>query len=296
MVCGGSRLGPPAASPIVMTSFMNPTEVLLSFELQQDGRIVSRLDSGKVVLLDFQDHAFVKPGESWYVTLTEKETYCVARAVRQADAEGVRVVSTPSTPRRKLGEVKRQPFLLHGMYMEPVNVIQKNERVAIFVDGANTDKSMEALGWRLDWKRTLEFFVPDTTFTGASYYTTDYLSNEDDRKAFHDFLSHSGFTVHTKPVVTIRDTETGEIRVKGNVDIELALDMVASSDTFDVAILFSGDNDYKRVLEILRNKGKRVYVVSTRTRLGREIGYIAHKPVWFLEDLKSVLELKEDAA
>lgn len=180
------------------------------------------------------------------------------------------------------------PLKLQGMIIEPDNVVRAGDRVAFFVDAANTDKACSQLGFFLDWKKTLGYFLADGTFVGAYYYTAVYME-DDGPKRFHDALSRSGFTVRVKPVKVIEDVDSGERVIKGNVDIELALEMVAAADKFDVAYLFSGDSDFTRVVEILQGKGKRVFVVSTGRRLSRELGYAADKPTWLIEDFAEQL-------
>ena len=53
---------------------------------------------------------------------------------------------------------------------------------------------------------------------------------------------------------------------------------------YDIAYLFSGDSDFERAVDLLRSRGKRVYVVSARGALSRELAYVAGKPIFFVED------------
>ena len=59
------------------------------------------------------------------------------------------------------------------------------------------------------------------------------------------------------------DPETGKRRIKGNMDMEIALDMLKLAPQIDHAILFSGDGDFCRLLEDVQGMGVRVTVVST---------------------------------
>jgi uncharacterized LabA/DUF88 family protein len=181
------------------------------------------------------------------------------------------------------------PTTLAGMTLEPDNVIRSTDRVGFFVDGANIDNACTHAGFFLDWRKTLGYFVGKGLFGGAYYFSTDYMDDEDAQIRFHDSLAAAGFTVRSKPVKLIKDKITGQERLKGNVDIELALEMIARETTFDVAVLFSGDSDFKRVLEILQSRGKRVFVVSSRNSVSRELIHAADKPVFFMEDFRDLL-------
>jgi uncharacterized protein (TIGR00288 family) len=95
--------------------------------------------------------------------------------------------------------------------------------------------------------------------------------------------------VRRKAVKAIRDQETGERVLKANVDTELILDLVNTADNYDVAFLFSGDSDFERAVDLLRSRGKRVYVVTARPVLSRELSYVADKPIFFVEDFRDDL-------
>lgn len=77
--------------------------------------------------------------------------------------------------------------------------------------------------------------------------------------------------------------------LKANVDTELILDLVNTADNYDVAFLFSGDSDFERAVDWLRSRGKRVYVVTARQVLSRELSYVADKPIFFLDDFREEL-------
>lgn len=87
----------------------------------------------------------------------------------------------------------------------------------------------------------------------------------------------------------IHDQETGERIIKGNLDTEIVLDMMNTVDNFDVAFLFSGDSDFERAVDLLRSRGKRLFVVSARGQISRELAYVADKPIVYLEDHRAEL-------
>lgn len=295
------------------------SEADLLFYDQQDGKRVGFVGT-KCAILDRVERERVGPGERWRVRLVDKGAFYIAFPIARLAA----AVATPAVlpaPRRASSvpvapappppgapglakpaasavpapppaaaraPSRDGPLTLQGMLLEPDNVIKPGERVAFFVDAANTDKSCSALGFFLDWRKTLGYFLADGLFAGAYYFAAAYMDDEGQTK-FHDQLSRSGFTVRVKPVKVIEDIDSGERLIKGNVDIELALEMVAAAEKFDVAYLFSGDSDFTRVVEILQGRGKRVFVVSTRRRLSRELGYAADKPTWLIEDFSEQL-------
>lgn len=298
------------------------SEAELSFHEQLDGKKVAFIGS-KCVILDRELKERVKPGEIWRVRLADKGTFFIGfpeakvgeqpkpgtttlgALVPQLDKRlGSPAASTSATPastatrpaappapqvEKPKARVGDGPTTLAGMTLEPDNVIHDGDRVAFFVDGANTDNACAHAGFFLDWKRALGYFSGQGLFGGAYYFSTDYM-NDADQSKFHDQLAFAGFTVRSKPVKLIKDKITGEEKVKGNVDIELALEMIAREATYDVAVLFSGDSDFKRVIEVLQSRGKRVFVVSSRGSIARELIHAADKPVFFMEDFRELLE------
>jgi uncharacterized LabA/DUF88 family protein len=94
-------------------------------------------------------------------------------------------------------------------------------------------------------------------------------------------------------VKIISDQVTGERLIKGNLDTEIVLDMLNTVGNYDLAFLFSGDSDFERAVDLLRSRGKRVYIVTSRQSLSRELAYVADKPIFFLEDFREELR-RED--
>ncbi len=77
-----------------------------------------------------------------------------------------------------------------------------------------------------------------------------------------DWLDYNGFSMVTKPTKEFTDA-TGRRKVKGNMDIELAVDAMRLADNLDHIVIFSGDGDFRSLVAALQQKGKRVSVVST---------------------------------
>lgn len=138
-----------------------------------------------------------------------------------------------------------------------------HERMALFIDGSNLYSAARGLGFDIDYKRLLEHFRSKGTLIRAFYYTALLEDQEySPLRPLIDWLDYNGYAVVTKPAKEFTDA-TGRRRVKGNMDIELAIDALELSDNLDHLIIFSGDGDFRRLVEALQRKGKRVTVVST---------------------------------
>ena len=148
-------------------------------------------------------------------------------------------------------------------------------RVAIFIDGSNLYHTVRDLGIHIDYKRILEYFSQEGLLLRAFYYTALL----DERTPYWlirltDWLSYNGYVVITKQARTFRRRyvdDSGQshtiTETKGNIDIELAIDMLSLAPYYDTAILFSGDGDFVRLVEAVQRLGVRVVVVSSeRTR------------------------------
>ncbi|MCY4320388.1 MAG: NYN domain-containing protein [Alphaproteobacteria bacterium] len=137
------------------------------------------------------------------------------------------------------------------------------ERTALFIDGANFYAAARALNINIDYKRMLDYFSKRGRLIRAFYYTA--LIEEQDYSPIRplvDWLDYNGFTMVTKPAREFTDT-LGRRKVKGNMDIELAVDAMEMADHLEHVVLFSGDGDFRRLVEALQRRGVRVTVVST---------------------------------
>lgn len=176
-----------------------------------------------------------------------------------------------------------------GAAVDIARLLRPADRVALFIDGANTDGAARAAGYFVDFRKAREFFTGPATFYAAFYYVADFTASDPLQLRFFDFLSHAGYIVRRRPVKVIHDPETGERIIKGNLDTEIVLDMLNTVENYDVAFLFSGDSDFERAVELLRSRGRRLFVVSARGPLSRELAYVADKPIIYLEDVRSAL-------
>lgn len=137
------------------------------------------------------------------------------------------------------------------------------ERVALFIDGANLHAASRALGFDIDYRKLLNYFANRCRLIRAFYYTALLEDQEySPLRPLVDWLDYNGFTMVTKPTKEFTDP-FGRRKIKGNMDVELTIDVMEMAPHLDHVILFSGDGDFRRLVEAVQRKGFRVTVIST---------------------------------
>ena len=142
-------------------------------------------------------------------------------------------------------------------------LIDSNDRIGLFIDGANLHAAAKALDFDIDYKSLLKIFRNKGRLVRAYYYTA-LLEDVDNSpvRSLVNWLEYNGYTLVTKPAKEFLDNE-GRRTIKGNMDIELAVDLMEMTEHLDHIILFSGDGDFRRLVEAVQYKGTYVTVVST---------------------------------
>lgn len=136
-------------------------------------------------------------------------------------------------------------------------------KIALFIDGANLYATAKTLGFDIDYKRLLREFQSRGTLLRAFYYTAVIEDQEySSIRPLIDWLDYNGYTVVTKATKEFVDS-TGRRKVKGNMDIELAVDAMELAEHVDQIVLFSGDGDFRSLVEAVQRRGVRVTVIST---------------------------------
>ena len=137
------------------------------------------------------------------------------------------------------------------------------EKIALFIDGANLYATAKSLGFDIDYKKLLREFQSRGYLVRAFYYTAVIEDQEySSIRPLIDWLDYNGYTVVTKATKEFVD-QTGRRKVKGNMDIELAVDAMEIAGHIDQMVLFSGDGDFRSLVEAVQRRGVRVTVVST---------------------------------
>jgi len=141
--------------------------------------------------------------------------------------------------------------------------MQNSEKIALFIDGANLYATGRTLGFDIDYKRLLKEFQSRGYLLRAFYYTAIIEDQEySSIRPLIDWLDYNGYTVVTKATKEFVD-QSGRRKVKGNMDIELAVDAMEMAEHIDHMVLFSGDGDFRSLVEAVQRRGVRVTVVST---------------------------------
>jgi uncharacterized LabA/DUF88 family protein len=142
-------------------------------------------------------------------------------------------------------------------------MFDEREKIALFIDGANLYAAAKSLGFDIDYRKLLLEFQKKGYLLRAYYYTA--LAEDQEYSSIRpliDWLDYNGYTVVTKPTKEFIDS-TGRRKIKGNMDIELAVNVMEMAESIDHIVLFSGDGDFRSVVEAVQRKGRKVSVVST---------------------------------
>jgi uncharacterized LabA/DUF88 family protein len=135
--------------------------------------------------------------------------------------------------------------------------------IALFIDGANLYATAKTLGFDIDYRRLLQEFQSRGMLLRAFYYTAIIEDQEySSIRPLVDWLDYNGYTVVTKSTKEFIDAN-GRRKLKGNMDVELAVDAMEIAEHIDQMVLFSGDGDFRPLVEAVQRRGVRVTIVST---------------------------------
>lgn len=144
-------------------------------------------------------------------------------------------------------------------------------RFAIFIDGSNIWATARNLGMQVDYAKLLTLLekIVEGELVRAYYYTAIHEDPQRRNKGLHDLLTwleFNGYTVVKKYTKIFIDEETGKEKIKGNMDMEIAvhaMELATCPNPINKIVLFTGDGDFTTLVEALQRKGVRVMVVST---------------------------------
>ena len=161
------------------------------------------------------------------------------------------------------------------------------EKIAVFIDGPNLYAATKALGFDIDYRRLLGEFHGRGTLLRAFYYTT--VSEDQEYSSIRpliDWLDYNGYTVVTKLAKEFVDATTGRRKMRGSMDVELAVNAMELAEHVNQIVLFSGDGNFRSLVEALQRRGVRVTVVST----------LSTQPAMVADDLRRQADVFIDLA
>lgn len=159
----------------------------------------------------------------------------------------------------------------------------------VLIDGSNLYESARASGIRIDYKRLLELLNEDGQLLRAYYFTAlrDKSIESPVRKTV-DWLRHNGYQCVTKQTSEWTDPVTGRLKIKGNVDVDIATYAFINASLVKEIWLFSGDGDFTVMVKELQNRfALKVFIISSMGLVATELRAQADKFI-------CLSELKED--
>jgi uncharacterized LabA/DUF88 family protein len=166
------------------------------------------------------------------------------------------------------------------------------KHLSIFVDGNNMFYAQQKNGWFFDPKRVIEYFTADPTVSLVNAFWYTGLKDPQDQRGFRDALIALGYTVRTKIIKEQYDHISGRYLQKANLDIEIVIDMFNTVNQYNRVVLFSGDGDFERAIELLRSKNTHITVVSTEGMIARELRNVSDRYI-DLNDIRTHIQKQQ---
>jgi uncharacterized LabA/DUF88 family protein len=175
-------------------------------------------------------------------------------------------------------------WVLIALMVKGSTDMSSSNRIALFIDGANLYATCKALGFDIDYRRLLKEFQSRGDLVRALYYTAIFEDQEySSIRPLLDWLNYNGYTVVTKAAKEYVEAG-GHRKVKANMDVDLAIDAMELAEQIDQMVLFSGDGDFRSLVEAVQRRGVRVTVIST----------IAIQPPMIADDLRRQADIFVD--
>ncbi|OGZ56487.1 MAG: hypothetical protein A3H64_01055 [Candidatus Ryanbacteria bacterium RIFCSPLOWO2_02_FULL_45_11c] len=144
-------------------------------------------------------------------------------------------------------------------------------RVYVFIDAENVFYAQRTLGWKISYEKLMRYIKQECGNNTKCFLYKGVDEFNTKQQKFLDMLSITGYILRTKTVKRIQDRKSGKEKWKGNLDMELAFEMVDTQSKYDTAVLFSGDSDFAVPIDRIKKGGKWIMVISTRGHISREL-------------------------
>jgi uncharacterized LabA/DUF88 family protein len=169
-------------------------------------------------------------------------------------------------------------------------MLEGRGRVAIFIDAANLFYAASHLEIEIDYIKLLRYLTTDARLLRSFFYTGVDRGN-DKQHGFLLWMSHNGYRVISKEIAHLPNGET-----KANLDVEIAIDMLTLAESYDTAVLLSGDGDFTYALNAVSYRGKRVEVVGLRSMTHDRLIDVADRYVDLDEIKKKIQKCRQRSA
>lgn len=126
-----------------------------------------------------------------------------------------------------------------------------------FIDSQNVNLAIRDLGWKLDFHRFRVYLKEKYSVTKAFLFIGYIEGNSD----LYTSLQEAGFICIFKPTLIHSDGKT-----KGNCDAELVLQAMIEYESYDTAIIVTGDGDFHCLIKYLfvKNKLKAILIPNKK--------------------------------
>ncbi|HEY4500330.1 MAG TPA: NYN domain-containing protein, partial [Candidatus Paceibacterota bacterium] len=194
-------------------------------------------------------------------SLDQKTGTLVWSKVKQVCATGKKDIYKLTTASGKTIRTTREhPYL--------VSSSRVSSRIAMFIDGANIAASLQHMNARMDYKSLIESFGGRDRVVFAGYYHPDFC--HEGQGKFFARLKHLGYKIIAKTLKVIKQQSAPDAH-KANFDVEIATDASFLADTYDTAVLLSGDSDFTYLSKQLQKRGKKVVVIGAYRATATEL-------------------------
>lgn len=147
--------------------------------------------------------------------------------------------------------------------VNPFERFSKDDRTIVYIDGSNLYGATRLLGFDIDYSKFLNLFKENCKLVRVNYYTAIPDSSIASKlRPVLDWMSYNGYHIVSKPTKELID-ERGRSRLKGNVDVDIAVGMLSACSHIEHAVLVSGDGDFRVLVEAVQARGVKVTVIST---------------------------------
>ena len=174
-------------------------------------------------------------------------------------------------------------------------------RAGVFIDGANLFWGMKNhTNWKIDFFKLRQYLKTRYSVRFYNYYaceddnpsTEEFKEKSQKQKSFHRVLKGIGYDVKIKSLKHIT-TSSGEI-TKGDMDVDISVDVHNLLNDIDLFILFCGDSDFLPIVKDCYEKGKYIRIYSYENLLSWELKtFTMTKPrcgYKLIDELKEMLE------